>query len=104
MKMFDDLISNSDRNKGNLLVDGDWHIYLIDHSRAFVPDVKLPQELQNIDRKLWDRMLALDRAGLEAAMGKWLDTRQIDSLLRRRDAMKKKVDALVKQRGDTVFF
>ena len=37
-------------------------------------------------------------------MGKWLDTRQIGSLLKRRDAMKKKIDALVKQRGDTVFF
>ena len=36
MKMFDDLISNSDRNKGNLLVDADWHIFLIDYSRAFV--------------------------------------------------------------------
>jgi len=104
MKMFDDLISNSDRNKGNLIVDDDWHIYLIDHSRAFVTDVKLPQELQNVDRKLWDRMLALDQAGLEASMGKWLDTRQIGSLLKRRDAMKKKIDALVKQRGDTVFF
>src|SRR5262245_40950441 len=32
MKMFDDLISNSDRNKGNLLIDDDWHLYLIDHS------------------------------------------------------------------------
>ena len=42
MKMFDDLISNSDRNKGNLLVDADWHIFLIDHSRAFVTDMKLP--------------------------------------------------------------
>ncbi len=54
MKMFDDLIGNSDRNKGNLLVDADWHIYLIDHSRAFVTDSKLPQELQNIDRKSVD--------------------------------------------------
>ena len=69
MKMFDDLISNSDRNKGNLLVDADWHIFLIDHSRAFVTDMKLPQELQNIDRRLWDRMLALDAPGLKTALG-----------------------------------
>ena len=104
MKMFDDLISNSDRNKGNLLVDGDWHIFLIDHSRAFVTEVKLPQELQNIDRKLWDRMLALDEPGLKTSMGAWLDGRQIQALIRRRDAMKKKIDALVAKRGDTVFF
>jgi len=104
MKMFDDLISNSDRNKGNLLVDADWHIFLIDHSRAFVTDMKLPQELQNIDRKLWDRMLALDEPGLKKTMGNWLDSRQIQSLLRRRDAMKKKIDALVAKQGQSVFF
>jgi hypothetical protein len=104
MKMFDDLISNSDRNKGNLLVDTDWHIYLIDHSRAFVTDIKLPQELQNIDRALWEKMLALDAEGLKASMGAWLDGRQIQALLRRRDQMKKKIDALVAKRGDTVFF
>ena len=80
MKMFDDLISNSDRNKGNLLVDADWHIFLIDHSRAFVTDMKLPQELQNIDRKLWERMLALDEPGLKTTMGTWLDGRQIQAL------------------------
>jgi hypothetical protein len=104
MKMFDDLISNSDRNKGNLLVDADWHIFLIDHSRAFVTDMKLPQELQNIDRKLWDRMLALDQPGMKTTMGAWLDSRQIQSLIRRRDAMKKKIDTLVAKRGDAVFF
>ncbi len=104
MKMFDDLISNSDRNKGNLLVDADWHIFLIDHSRAFVTDLKLPQELQNVDRQLWDRMLALNEAGLKATMGAWLDGRQIQSLIRRRDAMKKKIDALVAKNGQAVFF
>jgi hypothetical protein len=104
MKMFDDLIGNSDRNKGNLLVDGDWHVFLIDHSRAFVTDYKLPQELQNIDRQLWNAMLALDEPGLKATLGEWLDGRQIQALLKRRDAMKKKIDALVAKRGDAVFF
>ncbi|HEY7497920.1 MAG TPA: hypothetical protein VH740_05390 [Vicinamibacterales bacterium] len=104
MKMFDDLIGNSDRNKGNLLVDDEWHLFLIDHSRAFVTDLKLPQELQNIDRRLWERMLALDEPTLKASLGKWLDSRQIPSLLRRRDAMKKKIDALVAKGGNAVFF
>jgi hypothetical protein len=104
MKMFDDLIGNSDRNKGNLLVDADWHIYLIDHSRAFATDMKLPQELQNIDRRLWATMLALDEPGLKTHLGEWLDGRQILALLRRRNEMKKIIDGLVAKRGDTVFF
>jgi hypothetical protein len=104
MKMFDDLIGNSDRNKGNLLVDADWHIFLIDHSRAFAADLRLPQELQNIDRRLWERMLALDEPGLKTRLGEWVDGRRIQALLRRRDAMKKKIDMLVAARGEAVFF
>jgi hypothetical protein len=104
MKMLDDLIGNSDRNKGNLLVDDEWHLFLIDHSRAFVTDVKLPQELQNIDRRLWERMEGLDEPTLKTSLGQWLDNRQIQALLRRRDAMKKKINALVAKLGDTVFF
>jgi hypothetical protein len=104
MKMLDDLIGNSDRNKGNLVVDADWHLYLIDHSRAFVSDQKLPQELQNIDRRLWERMQALDAPTLKTALGRWLDSRQMQALLKRRDLMKKKIDALAVKFGDRVFF
>ena len=104
MKMLDDLIGNSDRNKGNLLVDDEWHLFLIDHSRAFATDLKLPQELQNIDRRLWERMQALDAATLKTEVGKWIDSRQIQALLRRRDLMKKKIDALVAKSGDRIFF
>jgi Phosphatidylinositol 3- and 4-kinase len=104
MKMFDDLIGNSDRNKGNLLVDDDWHLFLIDHSRAFATATRLPQELQSIDRRLWDNMLKLDAASLKQSLGQWLDSRQIQMLLRRRDAMKKKIEALAAKAGASVFF
>jgi hypothetical protein len=104
MKMFDDLIGNSDRNKGNLLVDAEWHLFLIDHSRAFVTEPKLPQELQTVDKRLWERMASLDEPSLKTGMGRWLDSRQIQALLRRRDAMKKKIDALAAKQGNAIFF
>jgi hypothetical protein len=104
MKMFDDLIGNSDRNKGNLLVDDEWHLFLIDHSRAFATDTRLPQELQSIDRRLWESMLKLDEATVRSGLGQWLDSRQIQMLLRRRDAMRKKIDALLAKSGASVFF
>jgi hypothetical protein len=104
MKMFDNLVGNSDRNKGNMLVDEAWNLYLIDHSRAFVRDRKLPAPLQNIDRALWQRMQALDEATLDERLGKWLDRGQIRSILQRRDGLKKMIDALVAQNGDKVFF
>lgn len=104
MKMFDDLIGNSDRNKGNLLVDSEWHLFLIDHSRAFVSEPRLPQELQTVDKRLWEAMLALDEPSLKSAVGRWLDSRQLQAVLRRRDAMKKKIDALVAKQGNAIFF
>jgi hypothetical protein len=104
MKMFDDLVGNSDRNKGNMLIDEAWNLYLIDHSRAFVRDRKLPAELQNIDRALWQRMQALDEASLTEALGKWLDRVQIRAILERRDRMQREIDKLVAKFGERIFF
>jgi hypothetical protein len=104
MKMFDDLVGNNDRNKGNMLADAEWNLYLIDHSRAFARDRRLPAELQNIDRALWTRMKALDEPTLTSRLGKLLDRQQIRSMLQRRDAMQKVIDALVAKHGDKIFF
>ena len=106
MKMFDCLIGNADRNKGNMLIDEAWNLYLIDHSRGFVPDKKLPQPsiFQNVDRALWQRMQALDEAVLNERLGKLLEKRQIQAILQRRDAMKKHIDDLVAKQGEKVYF
>ena len=49
-------------------------------------------------------MLALTEAGLQKDMGPWLEARKIGALIRRRDAMKKKIATLVARNGDTIFF
>ena len=103
MKMFDNLICNTDRNAGNLLVDLDWNLYLIDHSRAFITDKKLVSVMTRVDRELWKKMLALDEPTLSAALGKWLDGGSIRALLRRRDDMKRVVDDLVAKYGDQAY-
>jgi hypothetical protein len=103
MKMFDNLICNIDRNAGNLLVDGEWNLFLIDHSRAFITDKKLISTMTRVDRELWERMLALDEPALKAALGKWIDGGSIKGLLRRRDAMKVVVDGLVEKWGDKAY-
>jgi hypothetical protein len=106
MKMFDCLIGNSDRNKGNMLIDEAWNLYLIDHSRGFAQEKRLPAPslFQNVDRALWARMLALDEAAVSERLGKWLDKRQIRAMMQRRDAMQKHIDELVAKQGQKVFF
>jgi hypothetical protein len=103
MKMFDNLIANPDRNAGNLLVDSDWNLFLIDHSRAFITDKKLVTVMTRVDRELWDKMLALDEAMLTASLGKWLDRGSIRAMLRRRDDMKLVVEELVKKWGQAAY-
>jgi hypothetical protein len=104
MKMFDNLIANIDRNAGNLLIDADWNLYLIDHSRAFVIDTKLRNVMTRIDRQLWDRMLALDEPTLAAALGKWIDGGAIRAILKRRDAMKKVIDTAVTKSSEAAVY
>ena len=99
MLMFDDLIANIDRNAGNILLGAPGELILIDHSRAFGTGRKLVNPLQRVDAKLWEAMRALTAEQLNSALGEWLDTDQIRSIIDRRDDMVKAVDKLVERKG-----
>ena len=86
-KTFDNLIANIDRNAGNILVDGEWNLVLIDHSRAFASD-KMPfeKEMTRIDRAFFERLKALDEAGLMKQVRPWvLGDGSVRGILKRRD-------------------
>jgi hypothetical protein len=102
--MFDNLIGNKDRNLGNLLVDQDWNVFLIDHSRAFVTSRDLAAKFTHVDRDLWRRICALDEAGLTASIGKWVDRSAIRALLARRTRLSAAIDALVQKNGEAAVF
>ena len=104
MKMFDNLIGNTDRNLGNLLVDAEWNVFLIDHSRAFITSRDLPAKMSHIDRGLWARMLSLDQPALTLTLGKWLDRGELKSVLARRDRMKAAIATLIQTRGEEAVF
>jgi hypothetical protein len=94
-KMFDNLIGNIDPNLGNWLVDPEWNLILIDHTRAFTEDKALYHQLVRVDTELWEKMKALDEASITAAAGNWLDKGQIKAVLQRRDKMQEVVDKLL---------
>jgi len=106
-RAFDDLIANIDRNAGNLLIDADWHLILIDHSRAFASTSAMPFEKQRtrIDRPFFERMKALDEATLKERVGKWvLGDGWIRALLKRRDKIVQHFEALAKEKGEDEVF
>lgn len=99
MVMFDNLIANTDRNGGNILIGNPGELILIDHSRAFITDRKLPRKLERVDLELWERMTALTRDDLERALGPWISDYQISAILARRDMMVNIIEKLVAQKG-----
>ena len=99
MQLFDNLIGNPDRNAGNILIDASNHVILIDHSRAFIEDRKLPFKFERVDADLWTKVTALTRERLTARLSHWLDDVAIEAMLARRDEIAKGVDDLVKRRG-----
>lgn len=106
MKLFDQLIANIDRNQGNLLYDDDWHLFLIDHSRAFTTRTSLDGIAvpARIDRALWQKIDALTAEDLERALGAWLNADERKALLTRRDRMRANIDKMVKDKGAAQVF
>jgi hypothetical protein len=101
-RLFDQLIANVDRNLGNLLIDKQWTIWMIDHSRAFRTRsvLRSPGNLSKVERRLLERMRLMDRDSLRKAVGQTLTAPEIDSLLERRDLIVQHFDA----RGAAVIF
>jgi hypothetical protein len=102
-RAFTALVADTDRNLGNQLVTADFHLWLIDFTRAFrhTPDLKTPSLLRRVDRRFYNRLKALRDEDVEAALGRWLDPLSRKALLARRDAMVEHFAVLADQRGDT---
>lgn len=99
-KMFHNLIGNRDPNLGNWLVDPEWNLILIDHTRALTTINDRVHELTRIDDPLWERIRGLTEESLTAAVGPWLGKREIKAILERRTRMQADIDRLIKQEGE----
>jgi hypothetical protein len=101
MKVFDQLIYNTDRNAQNILYDKEWHIWMIDHSRAFrIQDTLLDAKvLERCDLRLFNAMKSLTETDLNREVGPWLRNVEIKALLKRRD----RIVALFENRPDKLY-
>ncbi len=101
-RAFTALVADTDRNLGNQLVTADFHLWLIDFTRAFrhTMDLKTPALLRRVDRRFYDRLKALSEADVEAQLSPWLDGQGRKALLARRDAMVEHFAVLADRRGE----
>jgi hypothetical protein len=104
MYLFDDLIGNGDRNQGNILIDSNWKLWMVDHARAFQSRFKLRfiDQVVVCERGFWKRLQDFDEAELEGRLGHVLSDRQIDSMLERRDTLVEHIQNLIDTRQEEV--
>lgn len=94
MTMFDTLIGNRDRNRGNMLRDAQWNLILLDHSRAFGASPELAGKMTRIDGAFWTRIESLTRPQLDATLRAWIGDNEIQAILDRRERMRAEVKSL----------
>jgi hypothetical protein len=100
--VFDQLIYNTDRNVGNIVIDKGWHIWMIDHTRAFrtLKTLRTPKVLTFCDRNLLAKMKTLDESSLKKILEPYVSTPEIQGMLARRDL----IVSLFESKGESSLF
>jgi hypothetical protein len=102
VRVFDQLIYNTDRNLGNLVIDKQWRMWMIDHTRAFRLEKTLRSEkdLAMCDRKLLASLRKLDENTLNEQLRPYLTKSEVRAMLDRRDVIVKFFEDAVKEKGE----
>jgi len=102
VRIFSQLIYDTDRNLQNVLITGDWKIWIIDFSRAFRTLRQLPEEkdLLKCEKGLFSRLLELSRDEVSHAVGAHLTKWEIEALMARRDLIAAHFQKLIAEKGE----
>ena len=102
MWVFDALIANTDRNQGNLLIDHDWNICFIDHTRAFRETSILfdVDEIKTCEKGLWTALQQTSDDAIRERLGAYLTSREVTKLLLRRKKLVKHIQKQIDKRGE----
>jgi hypothetical protein len=102
MFIFDALIANTDRNQGNLLIDDDWNLWFIDHTRAFRETSILfnTKEIKTCERGLWAALQNTDEDAIREVLEPYLTSKEISNLFLRRKKLIKHIAKRIKKKGE----
>jgi hypothetical protein len=102
MHVFDNLINNIDRNLTNILVTEDRDLWLIDHTRSFARDKRLPKphRIQMISRRLWQRLQTVSDDEIKACLKPFMGSFEIKALQQRRGRILELIENLIADKGE----
>ena len=100
--IFDNLIYNEDRNIGNILIEPDWKLWMIDHTRAFRrwKELMNPEQVQFAERSLWEKLQALDETEVRAKLKAFLKPPELNGLIERKGLLVDHIQKLIDDRGE----
>jgi hypothetical protein len=102
VRVFHELIYNTDPNVGNLLITEDWKLWMIDFTRAFRlhHDLKSPRDLTNCDRTLLEKLRQLDGTEVLARTKPHLTKDEVKAVMARRDKIVAYFEKLIAEKGE----
>jgi len=102
IRLFDQLVSDSDPNLTNVLIGENWKLWRIDFTRAFRlnKDLKDPGDLVRCDRQLLEKLRALDGNVLAENTKRYLTKEEVDAVMSRRDKIVALFQKLIAEKGE----
>ena len=102
MFTFDALIGNIDRNQGNYLNDPNWRLWMVDHTRTFNRDARVPnpERVTHCSRPLWHAIRALDPAAVKARLKPWVGRYELEAIFKRRASVIDLLEKKIAERGE----
>jgi len=106
VRVFDELIYDTDANLTNVLIGKDWTVWRIDFTRAFRRSRELhrPNDLVKCDRQLLGKLKALKTEDVLARTKGFLNKDDVQALMARRDKIVTRFEQLAAQLGEAKVF
>ncbi len=102
IRVFTQLVFDTDRNLTNMLISPDWELYMIDFSRAFrlYHQLKNEKDLVKCDRQLLEALRNLKASEVEQNTKQYLNNSEIKAIMARRDKIVALFEKLIAQKGE----
>ncbi len=102
IRVFDELVYDSDPNLTNVLIGEDWTVWRVDFSRAFHKNKELraPKNPVKCDRVLFEKIQALNAAELTEKTKRYLNKDEVNAVMARRDKIVATFQTLIAQKGE----
>jgi hypothetical protein len=101
IRVFNELVYNTDPNLGNVLITNDWLPVAIDFTRAFRRQETLRhvENLVKVDRRVYEGLKDLSEDALTASIGRFVSKPELRAILARRDAIVAVFDRNISEQG-----